>query len=87
MALRLGHFYGFDSIHNVHAMEAVGAGRPAELGPPIRVPELDRDGPGRSTAEANDAQTATRSPVSGSGRPMVVSRRAPFVVVGAYQCG
>ena len=27
VALRLGHFSGFDSVHNVRAMEAVGAGR------------------------------------------------------------
>ena len=34
VALRFGQFYGFDSVHSVHAMEAVRAGRPAELGPP-----------------------------------------------------
>jgi nucleoside-diphosphate-sugar epimerase len=34
VALRFGQFYGFDSVHSMQAMEAVCAGRPAELGPP-----------------------------------------------------
>jgi nucleoside-diphosphate-sugar epimerase len=34
VTLRFGQFYGFDSVHSVQALEAVRAGRPAELGPP-----------------------------------------------------
>jgi nucleoside-diphosphate-sugar epimerase len=33
VALRFGQFYGFDSAHSIQAIEAVLAGRPAELGP------------------------------------------------------
>jgi dTDP-4-dehydrorhamnose reductase len=33
VGLRFGQFYGYDSAHTVDAIEAVLAGRPAELGP------------------------------------------------------
>jgi nucleoside-diphosphate-sugar epimerase len=33
VALRFGQFYGYDSAHTIDAIEAVLAGRPAELGP------------------------------------------------------
>lgn len=33
VALRFGQFYGFDSAHTIEAIDALRAGRPAELGP------------------------------------------------------